>query len=34
MEDQKALRTRRKGIEIIDGKILENIAQAVGVHSS
>ncbi len=34
MEDQKALRTTRKGIEIIDGKLLENIAQAVGVHSS
>ena len=33
MEDQKALRTTRKGIEIIDGKILENIAEAVGVHS-
>lgn len=32
MEDQKALRTTRKGIEIIDGKILEDIAQAVGVH--
>jgi hypothetical protein len=34
MEDQKALRTTRKGIEIIDGKILENIAQPVGVHSN
>lgn len=34
MEDQKALRTTRKGIEIINGKILENIAEAVGVHSS
>jgi CRP/FNR family transcriptional regulator len=34
MEDQKALRTTRKGIEIIDGKILENIAGAVGVHSN
>ena len=32
MEDQKALRTTRKGIEIIDGEILEDIAQAVGVH--
>jgi CRP/FNR family transcriptional regulator, cyclic AMP receptor protein len=32
MEDQKALRTTRKGIEILDGKILENIAQALGVH--
>jgi CRP/FNR family transcriptional regulator len=34
MEDQKALRTTRKGIEILDGKILGNIAQAIGVHSN
>jgi len=34
MEDQKALRTTRKGIEIIDGRILEKIAGAVGVHSN
>jgi len=34
MEDQKALRTTRKGIEIIDGRILESIAQALGVHST
>jgi CRP/FNR family transcriptional regulator len=34
MEDQKALRTTRKGIEIIDGKILENIAEAIRVHSN
>jgi hypothetical protein len=33
LEDQKALRTTRKGIEILDGKMLENIAQAIGVHS-
>jgi len=34
MEDQKALRTTRKGIENMDRETLENIAQAVGVHSS
>ena len=33
LEDQKVLRTTRKGIEILDGKMLGNIARAIGVHS-
>jgi len=32
MEDQKALRTTRKGIEILDSKMLGSIAQAIGVQ--
>jgi CRP-like cAMP-binding protein len=32
MEDQKALRTTRKGIEILDARMLGNIAQAIGVQ--